>query len=265
MALPANPSSSDFESIWGEIKPIYMSLQGSKCMYCEMQVEGRISNDVEHFRPKAKVKPWKVPRHLVKAGLVTTAYTTSKGDLGYKNLAYHPWNYGASCKVCNSILKKNYFPICGKRQSGALDARRMRNERALFIYPIGDQDDAPESLIGFRGLMPEPLFPTGSHEYFRALATIEAFKLNDGVEREELFSARAYLMRLLFSELEALRTSLSSTRRTEAKEWIDVLLAVRSPHSNCLRCFSDTYTSDRPTAEVFIKDAFAFLGKRSNH
>lgn len=265
MALPANPASSDFKSIWGDIKTVYMGLQGSKCMYCEMQVEGSISNDVEHFRPKAKVNPWKVPRYLAKAGLTTTAYTTSKGDPGYKNLAYHPWNYGASCKVCNSILKKNYFPICGKRQSGALDARRMRSERALFIYPIGDQDDAPETLIGFRGLMPEPLFPAGSHEYFRALATIEAFKLNDGVEREELFSARAHFMRQLFSELETLRTSNSASRRLGAQSWIDVLLDVRSPHSNCLRCFSDTYAIDRPTAEVFINDAFVFLGNRSNH
>ena len=50
-------------SIWSEVKEVYMSLQGdSKCVFCERKLEsvkhGLIEQDVEHFRPKKKVKKW---------------------------------------------------------------------------------------------------------------------------------------------------------------------------------------------------------------
>jgi hypothetical protein len=50
---------------------------------------------------------WGVPAWLRKSGVATTPYAKPEGDEGYRNLAYHPWNYAASCKFCNSILKKN--------------------------------------------------------------------------------------------------------------------------------------------------------------
>ena len=119
--LPANPTSKQFISLWTDIKPVFVQLQGSKCIYCETPLEGAISNDIEHFRPKTKVSEWKVPRWLANAGVQVTPPTSLRGDPGYRDLAYCPWNYGASCKVCNSVLKKNYFPISGIRQYCQLD------------------------------------------------------------------------------------------------------------------------------------------------
>src|SRR5207237_465016 len=132
-------------------------------------IEGNISNDVEHFRPKAKVSRWAPPASFVSAGLVTTNPATAKGDPGYRELAYHPWNYAASCKQCNSVLKKNYFPICGPRRVASTNPRTMKGEKALFIYPIGDSDPDPRTLIGFVGMHPQPLLAPKTHEYFRAL------------------------------------------------------------------------------------------------
>src|SRR5262249_46576932 len=166
-------------SLWSDIKDVYIRLQGSKCIYCETMIEGNIANDVEHYRPKAKVSPWKVPAWLGKAGLTTTKPATPQGDRGYSRLADEPLNYGASCKFCNSVLKKNLFPICGARQTFGKDPRRMKSERPLLIYPIGGIDEDPEKLIRFVGMHPEPAVARGRRGYFRALATIEVFRLDD--------------------------------------------------------------------------------------
>jgi hypothetical protein len=120
-----------------------MTLQGSKCIYCETLIEGPIANDIEHFRPKSKVAVWKAPRRFVAAGVTLTAPASPKGDPGYRDLAFHPWNYAASCKVCNSVLKKNYFPISGARQSTATDPRRMKSEEAFFISIARDTARIP--------------------------------------------------------------------------------------------------------------------------
>jgi hypothetical protein len=49
-------------SIWSDVKPVYMTLQHSKCAYCERKLEGEpfgnIEHDVEHYRPKSSVKKW---------------------------------------------------------------------------------------------------------------------------------------------------------------------------------------------------------------
>ena len=187
--FPKDPASEDFVSLWSDIKDVYMEIQGEKCVYCEMEIEGSISNDVEHYRPKAKVSPWTVPDWLAEAGLVATAPGTPRGDPGYFHLAYEPLNYAASCKVCNSILKKNLFPISGARQSAGTDPRRMKGERPLLIYPMSTIDKDPEELIRFVGLYPEPVAAAGRPDYFRAVVTIDLFRLDDAVRRKALFKS----------------------------------------------------------------------------
>ncbi len=235
--LPAKPTSKQFVSLWSDIKEIYIRLQNSKCIYCETLIEGDISNDIEHYRPKAKVSPWKVPAWLAKEGLATTNHAAPTGDPGYVSLAYQPLNYAASCKFCNSVLKKNFFPIRGRRAASGTDPRRMKGERPLLIYPIGDLDEDPEALIRFVGLHPEPVATGDRPGYFRALATIELFRLDDALKRKELYRARAELIRHLYRELEARRTSPPGPERGDADEWVQILMDAGSPHSNCLRCF----------------------------
>ena len=108
--LPANPTSKQFVSLWSDIKSVYIELQGSKCIYCETLIEGNISNDIEHFRPKARVAPWKVPEWLARQGVTSSPYSGARGDPGYRKPRLFPWNYAASCKFCNSVLKKELLP-----------------------------------------------------------------------------------------------------------------------------------------------------------
>lgn len=259
-ALPANPRSADFdEGLWGRVKSIYMNLQGSKCIYCETKIEGAISNDVEHFRPKTKVVHWHSPPSFVTAGLAVTNPATIKGDPGYASLAFDPWNYAASCKVCNTVLKKNYFPIGGPRNSASTAPRRMKAERAFFIYPIGDCDEDPRELIRFVGMHPEPIAAPGSQEYFRALVTIEVFQLNDADTRDVLFEGRALLLGELYSWLDRRETAATPVDRQNADDWIDILLAPQRQHSSCLQCFADLYESDPNRAQQLIDDAKYFL------
>jgi hypothetical protein len=257
--LPANPTSKQFIGLWSDIKEVYIRLQSSKCIYCETMIEGNISNDIEHYRPKAKVAPWKVPAWLAKEGLVTTKHSTPKGDPGYFRLAYQPLNYAASCKFCNSVLKKNCFPICGRRAASGKDPCKMKRERPLLIYPISDLDDDPETLIRFVGMHPEPAVAEGKPGYFRALATIEFFRLNDADRRKELFRARALLIGNLYRQLEARRTAPPGPARKDADDWVQILVDSGSPHSNCLRCFRRLYAAARARARAIIDDAKSFL------
>ena len=49
-------------SIWSEIKAVFMEIQFNKCVFCERQFEdqqfGKSEIDVEHFRPKGRIKAW---------------------------------------------------------------------------------------------------------------------------------------------------------------------------------------------------------------
>jgi hypothetical protein len=258
-ALPANPTSKQYKSLWSDIKAVWTTLQNSKCIYCESLLEGDISRDIEHFRPKAKVANWKVPRRLQDEGVTVTAPATPKGDIGYRNLAYDPWNYAASCKVCNSVLKKNYFPIVGPRDSAGTDARSMRAENPYFIYPIGNIDRDPESLIRFVGMHPEPAAAVGSLQYRRALVVLEIFQLNDADKRKELFQIRGMQIRAFYLELEVLRTSRSAARRDGAQRWINFYLSPGSPHSSCMRCFFAAYQQDRNHARQLMEQAETFI------
>ena len=55
----------EFENEWSDIKQVYIDLQHTKCAFCEKPLEGKIEQDVEHFRPKAAVAPWPLPKSLL--------------------------------------------------------------------------------------------------------------------------------------------------------------------------------------------------------
>jgi len=122
-------------SNWSKIKPVYMALQGgSKCAYCERKMEsidyGKGEQDVEHFRPKGRVRPWKIPQRLRDLGIEISEVPGE--DHGYYLLPYHPFNYAASCKPCNSALKSDYFPIAGTYQ---LKGTAMRGKTGDRLQP----------------------------------------------------------------------------------------------------------------------------------
>jgi hypothetical protein len=260
--LPISPKSSDFPPLWSKIKQVYITLQCSKCCFCEKSLEGKIEQDVEHFRPKAEVRPWKLTERLARAGVVLAQSSDAAPEPGYARLAYHPFNYAMACKYCNSTLKKNYFPVAGPRQSGGTNPARMRKERAYLIYPLGDHDQDPEDLIEFDGLSPVPKQPAGFGRH-RALVVIELFHLDSPVKRRILFKGRAYLLRLLFLELEGRRNAATPAEKQKHQAAVASLTSDACPFANCMRSFVRLYHSDRTKATGYADECLKFLNSKS--
>jgi hypothetical protein len=260
--LPSPPESSDFKPLWSKIKGVYIELQNSKCCFCEKPLEGKIEQDVEHFRPKAEVKPWNVPSILLAAGIAIQQRADGSSEPGYSQLAYSPFNYAMSCKTCNSTLKKNFFPIEGTRDTGATDPFQIEGERALLIYPLGALDRDPEELIEFEALSPVPKSSSG-FDRRRALVTIELFRLDDSSGRKPLFKERAALVRLLFLELEGRAGAKTTHRRRIHEQAIDTLTSVHAPFTNCLRSFERLYDTDQARAEEIADACAKLLGTKS--
>jgi hypothetical protein len=242
-ALAASRADPEFLSLWSEIKAVYIGLQHAKCAYCEKELEDQpIEHDVEHYRPKKEVARWVVPRALARQG-IAVAQPARGGEPGYRLLAYHPLNYAASCKTCNSILKRNYFPIAGTRDPAGRDPAAMAGERPFLVYPIGDIDDDPEDLIEFAGLSPQAKGTRFRRQ--RALVTIWLFDLN----RKWLRKDRALEVMRYFLALERTQRSPRDRIARDSEKIVRYLSSPRARHANCLRSFRRLYDADRPAAE----------------
>ena len=252
-------------SIWSEVKPVYMRLQGnSKCAYCERKLEsievGKVEQDVEHFRPKASIKTWKLPLALKDKG-IPFAKTPDEGR-GYFLLPYHPFNYSAACKPCNSTLKKDYFPIAGKYDLKGDDPWRLKKEKPYLIFPIGDFDSDPEDLIRFHGTSPQPVKASG-HKRYRALVTIEFFKLDDATKRKNLIRERAMVIIALHPQLEKFTAPRSASEKALAKSVIDGFTGPNAPHTNCARSFRALFQKNPTEAKSIFEKAAQLLNSIS--
>jgi hypothetical protein len=230
-------------SIWSEIKSVYMKIQHDKCAYCERQLEGKIEQDVEHFRPKNPVKKW--PTVQMQRKLKYDFPCGDAWDEGYFLLSYHIWNYCTACKNCNTIMKSNSFPIAESRGPQNEDPLALLQfELPYLIYPLGDHDDDPEHLINFLGMLPMPVSnDITTHEYRRARVTIDFFNL---VGRELLRQERAEKIMVLFRFLEDLDKDPTDE---DAKFYMELAQDSRSTHVNCSNSFIKLYKEDRAMAE----------------
>ncbi len=256
--LSDKPKSSDFTPLWSDIKGIYIGLQYSKCVFCEQPLEGPITQDVEHFRPKAAVSRWTPPQDLINAGLVVIQPKNGSEEPGYQFLAYHPLNYAAACKNCNSIFKRNLFPIEGRRKTKAKDPSAASSERPYLIYPIGNDAENPEELIEFFGCVPQPVKANG-HERFRAQVTINVFKLDDSVARRVFYEGRARSISAMYVNLCAIDSSTDADFVNIAKTNVKRMLEDKEPFANCLRSFYRLYQQSPAKAKQISDDANAFL------
>ncbi|MGO4319351.1 hypothetical protein [Agrobacterium sp. MCAB5] len=246
-------SFAEKTSVWSKIKPTFMRLQKNKCVFCERQFEnpdyGTIEFDVEHFRPKSSVVTWPDPvRHSkLKYNFGTGApYAT-----GYYWLAYELENYAASCKVCNTSLKLNYFPIAGDRGSILATVDDLSNEQPYLCYPFGDLDDDPETLMTF---VATTAVPTASDEFKkrRGQTIIDFFDLNG---REQLHRERARMIAMCGS-------ALMADAEGEATDQDQLVIARMDspvlPHSNCLRAFKRSWATDKELARQIYEKCRAY-------
>lgn len=251
---------SESSNMWREIVTVYMGIQHNKCAFCERKLEGPKTGgkrefDIEHFRPKSSVKSWP-PKSFIKEFKLPKDFPKSSGAKnGYYLLPYHPYNYTVACKPCNSSMKSNYFPINGKRQITGDDPRKMNNEKAYLVYPLGTFDENPEKIIKYEGVVAVPATSKG-RIYERARVTILFFRLND---RDEHFSERAEKISHLFFVLEAFHNPGTPSKRTLAEKAIEHLISAKSSHTNCTRSFYHLYNKDRQLAEKIAAGSAEFL------
>lgn len=234
----------NLEPFWSEVKPVYMRFQRNKCIYCETRLEGQQSGviqwDLEHFRPKGNVRRWphaNGPHH----------YDFGTGDAhpsGYYLLAYHPGNYAAACKTCNSPYKSDYFPIRAVRVSGKEHPADYTAEDAFLVYPIGSDDADPEDLIAFDGAEAIPLHPTDPVEGTRARIIIDFLGLN----RDALQYGRAWHLR--YNVWPNYRMAMDGD--ADALKILDIFKSKRAPYTNCVRCFVALCDTDRAEAEKHL-------------
>lgn len=247
------------EGTWSKIKAVYIVAQHHRCIYCERamaqttlgQVEGdAIDYDVEHFRPKNRVRSW--PPAKVKQRRPTIDYLDSVRDGaagGYPGLAFDPLNYAVSCKVCNSTLKADYFPIAGQphakgRTKKDLDAKEL----PFLLQPFGDHGDNPAKLLAFNGIVPIPRARSKkSAPHLRARVIIDFFELDT---RADLLMARAAVIRLLCLDLEG-TTKGTKAKRTEARARVD-RATTKGPHASCALAFAELYARDRALAKKWL-------------
>lgn len=246
---------------WSAVKSVFMDFQHNKCPYCERKLEsnesGKIEWDVEHFRPKNAISRWPPDGHT--AAQSFNFPTGPASGHGYYLLAYHPLNYLASCKVCNSTFKSDYFPIASKRRSfrEGHPQRLLDKERAYVPYPLGDFDEAPETLLTFQGYICVPTHTRG-HRRNRAILTIELFGLNT---RDTLLQDRAEIITFAYAMLKLHEADPSSGIAA------DFLLRLAEPgfrHANCARSFVQTFRSDRALAEQYAAKSSEYLRSKGS-
>ncbi len=234
-------------NIWSEIKNIFVRHQKTKCAYCERKLgDAGIEWDVEHFRPKKKVVEWTAPGF-------TGIRTGSSDEKGYFLLAFEPENYLASCKPCNSTHKGNFFPIAGQREAMAGSMEETRNERPYLLNPLDRDEQPPESLISFFGVLPRAT--QGSQaDRRRAAITIKVL----GLDRPDLEYPRFEKIMNLWNALQS-EDSPQEARRQQGRRSVKALTAVGSPMTNCARSFLRLYQSDRDTADEIARIATEYV------
>lgn len=255
------------DGIWSEIKEVFILRQEFKCIYCEFplpKVESAsaakvaVDYDIEHYRPKNRVTSWPTREVLERRPSVEEYRAAiSSGDPGgYVRLAFDPFNYIASCKVCNTSYKADRFPIADQPDSVSEERATLdSNERPLLLFPFGDDGEDPAEYLAFQGPTVYPL-PVAGHERLRAQAVIDFFELDT---REGLLELRCMLIQLLWCQLEN-RASPDPRKKAKAEAFLEtVQKTCRHPHTACGRAFIDLYEKDRDMAERWQEAANGYL------
>lgn len=244
--------------IWSEIKRAYMELQGFKCGFCERRLEksryGNVEHDVEHYRPKSRVRAWPSARIAEERDLDYDFPVGPASDRGYFLLAYHVENYLMACKTCNTALKSDYFPVSRARRVNGGTPRTMRAEKPFLIYPIGTVDEDPENLITFEGILPVPVGTRG-HKRRRAEVTIDFFALD---RREVLLEERAEKILALHIAMASLNHADAAVR-AGADLLVERMIDRRSSHANCARVHHDLVLSDPARASEIARGVLEYL------
>ena len=184
------------DELYKRAMPFLLSLFHDKCAYCESIITNTHPGDVEHYRPKGRLKD--IDGKIVKI----TVNGKEFDHPGYWWLCYDWSNLLPSCIDCNrrrnhgeeltAAGKADIFPISGKRAGSPLDP--LNAEDALLLNPSEDDFD-PDLHFEFK---PDGKIATKSK---RAELSCELLGLNvrEGLakQRGEIYSTAmdAFLIR----------------------------------------------------------------------
>jgi hypothetical protein len=244
----------DTDGIWSEIKAIYMELQGFKCMYCEKPMpapspqgtaEGKVEYDVEHFRPKNRVTRWPTSEVKTKRRIDYDAQLQQGEAVGYVRLAFQPWNYGVSCKTCNSELKGDRFPILGAINAALTDRTALdAAELPCLVLPIGDGGVDPEAWLEWKGPVVSAKATLDAQTRLRARTLIDFFELDS---RSDLVLQRCHLIFMLAAKLE--QAQQPAPAGPKARDFIDRLTDRTGAFAGCGRGFVALFNANPTEAK----------------
>jgi uncharacterized protein (TIGR02646 family) len=180
-----------------EVRAALKNLYHGKCAYCESDVEAAATLQIEHYRPRNRVKG-------------------AKTHNGYYWLGYEWSNLLPSCPECNKV-KLNHFPIENKgkrvmhpvflngklsKQECMATSKTLSGEKPLLLHP---EVDEPEKHLIF--------LPDGRVKGLtnRGKRTIEICKLN----RKGLIGKRKAIIDKFLIEIQRLLLSLIEKRNYE--------------------------------------------------
>lgn len=163
-AAIASGGKLELPGIWSEDeharKAQHDRHHNGKCCYCERKRDIKLERDVEHYRPKLEVS--EDPNHK-----------------GYWWLAYDWENLLISCKTCNTIYKKNHFPLRDENGRARAEGDNIDVEDALLINPaIEDPEQYFLYITEKRGVEYLTKIVSSDENIERGQTTIEILKLN---------------------------------------------------------------------------------------
>lgn len=220
---------------------------------------------MEHFRPKKGVTKWPPSEPIGQSPYPDDLPETTGEGGGYRHLPYHELNYLAACKTCNTRCKANYFPIAEQHLFDSTTPQSLiKDEEPYLIYPLGDLDVDPETLITFIGCKAIPAKPKAKrHDWNRARISIAFFLLNDPAREDQLILERASRLDLLGYKISAFEQSDPISRDAAWNE-VKAEGAASLPHANCVRSMIRLYIKDPPVALQQIQDARTYRRSKLN-
>lgn len=262
LAARATQRYDSRKNYWGDIKQAFISVQCSKCAYCEKPMaEGEKSNidyDVEHHRPKSRCRPW--PDAKTKHRLKIDYVLNNGRNRGYPELAFHPYNYIVACKVCNSPYKSDYFPLIGRPHESSFDPIELNQmEEPVIPMPLGDWGEDPADFLDFEGFV--AVAKSGDlKRKKRAEAFIDFFELN---RRPDLLVGRAVLVLLCYYALREVKEPDLARDKQEAQKWVDGYCASGTGYSAVAKSFVKLF-ADRPQlAKEYAQIAMVYVNRKS--
>lgn len=139
------PNYPDVDDVWGRFKGKLSEAYYKRCAYCEDFAIGTAPGDVEHYRPKKRIRQLdpqhvgKEKEHLIN---ITGRKYVDGCTTGYWWLAYDWDNYLLACPPCNQKWKSDVFPVKGDTNTRNRPLiSNHHNEIPLLINPTDTDPD----------------------------------------------------------------------------------------------------------------------------